>query len=142
MFVRATSDNVLPVSITRLIVPVGAETSIAVVTCMCPLGATWAGCMVDSDGAHPAAQPATTMRRPISGVRDRFKLDHGTTPHAIAAVTCLTKRSKGRSRSRDALERREQVLVLLGIADADADLRAQLGSPPPANQQPFVLERA
>ena len=63
---RAWFERSLPVSITRLMVPVGAEISTAMVASKWPLGATCAGCIVASDGAHPAATPAAS-KAPAAG---------------------------------------------------------------------------
>ena len=71
----AMSEIVLPVSMMLPMVPVGIPTSNAVVTCMWPLGATCAGCIVASDGAHPPASARTT----IHVGRERFTHHYGIT---------------------------------------------------------------
>ena len=74
----ARSDSVLPVSMIVPMVPVGIPTSSAAVACTCPLGATCAGCIVASDGAHPAPSVRTTGTT-SNAARETFTHHHGIT---------------------------------------------------------------
>jgi hypothetical protein len=61
-------------------VPVGAEISKPAAACTWPFGATCAGCIVDSDGAHPPVSP----RAATSSARGRFTPDYGITPSKLS----------------------------------------------------------